>query len=163
MSARYIKRALKQFIYYTIIVLIILAIVYLTSNRSLEYQDLSFFEVINQGNSLYKMLGLLLLFSFVYPLIGYTKKEVAFKGSLQDNYSQILTTFSNRGFELCESAPTHNSNQEQILVFRKKSVLLRILRAFEDQVTLTYKGDSIAEIEGLRKEVLLIEAALVRL
>ena len=161
MNARYIKRAVKQLFYFAIIVLIMTLLVFYLSDHD---QALSYKDLFKQGSGI-KILGFLLLFALIYPIFGYTKKEIGIKGSLADNYTNLISALGSCNFEISNddaSKNTLNKQGQEVLVFRHKNGFTRFMRMYEDAITVTDKGDGFIEIEGLRKEVIRVAGAIDR-
>lgn len=161
MNARYIKRAVKQLIYFAIIVLIMTLLVFYLSDHDngLRYQD-----IFKEGSGI-KILGFLVLFALIYPIFGYTKKEIGIKGSLAENYNALVSAMRSCNFEPANEDARRNSLNKQgqeVIVFRHKSGFVRLMRMYEDAITVTDKGDGFIEIEGLRKEVVRASSAIDR-
>lgn len=152
MGLKYFRRAVKQFIYFAIIVLIMTLIVFYLSKEGQTTTYLSLFE----NGSGRKISIFLLLFSLIYPIFGYTKKEIGIKGSLSDNYNAIVSAMRECNFKDSNNNAMDNylnKNGEEVLIFRHKSGFIRAMRMFEDKITITDKKDGFIEIEGLRKEI----------
>ncbi len=161
MNARYIKRAIKQLVYFTIIVLIITLLVYNLSDHS---QVASYKDLFANGSGI-KILFFLLLFSLIYPMFGYAKKEVGIKGSLSDNYNSIISAMRNCHFEVANDDArknTLNKQGEEVMVFRHKNSFTRLMRLYEDTITIVDKGNGFIEIEGLRKEIVRVAGSIER-
>lgn len=161
MNARYIKRAVKQLVYFAIIVLIMTLLVYYLSDHS---NVESYTDLFKQGSG-YQIAAFLVLFALIYPIFGYTKKEIGIKGSLAENYSSLISALGSCNFEASNDDArknTLNKQGQEVLVFRHKSSFVRFMRLYEDPITITDKGDGFIEIEGLRKEVIRICGAIDR-
>ena len=161
MGARYIKRAVKQFVYFAIFVLIVTLLVYYLSghNDNLTYADLF------AGKNGLRMLFFLLIFAAIYPIFGYSKRVIAITGSLSDHYNNIVSVMKEYGFEPTNDDMRNNAlNKEgkEVLKFRHKNGLIRLMRIYEDTVTITDLGDGLIEAEGLRKEIVRVGSAIER-
>ena len=145
---RYIIRALKYFVYITIIITIILAILvalgFVSSNIDIMFRN---------G---WKSVGLILLMfaavSAFYPRFGYCKRLARVLGEYSDLRESVISYMEDRGYRL-------ESEEGTTLKFRSKSVLLRIARVWEDRITMEH-GLGGFTLEGVSKDVARVASGL---
>lgn len=138
--ARYLIRVVKYFIYFAIIILAMMALVYYTS----DHNNLSFFDLI-RPDSQRNLLIFLIAFSLAYPFIGFQKKEVPMNRAFDLDKDAIVDMIKDCGYKLV-------SDTNQKLVFRPDRLLTRILRVFEDKMTIDYSQNPLV-LDGMRKDV----------
>ena len=151
---KYIIRALKYLVYFVALFAVIVFILYLI-REDRSQTIITMFE----PNAWWKMLIFFILVAAVYPALGYKKSTIACKGGFLKNRDEIIKTLDIMDY-LPSLTEKDNANPESMR-FRCKSSRLRFTRMGEDGVTITSKGnDDTIEIEGLRREVLAVAAAL---
>ncbi len=138
---KYIIRAVKYFIYVSVILALILSVLIL-----IKVVDGDINVLFKQG---YKSLGeiaiMFAIVSAIYPKFGYTKRTAIVPGEFTDIKDEIVQFMDihNYVLENCEG---------ENLTFRYKGIMGRLNRMFEDRITFT-RSFSGFEIEGLTKDV----------
>ena len=146
---RYIIRALKYFVYLTLILIIFIAAIYLITAKGAPLESM-----LKDGyNSLWKMALIVAAFAAVYPSFGYGKRRIRATGEADEIIPKIEATLNARGYVL-ESRDTEDN-----LVFRKASKLARAAKMFEDTVRFT-RSLSGYEMEGKLKDIVRLDTAL---
>lgn len=144
---KYIVRALKCMVLVMIMFCIVITIVFYTSEHDAAMKPWNLFD----QSSLTKILIFFLAYSFVYPLIGYGKRELALGGELETRRQEIANLLAEMNF-----VPVYKEAMEgefNVLKFQNKSAFIRALRMGEDKVTFTQK-DGLVEVEGQRKDIM---------
>lgn len=90
-----------------------------------------------------KQLLIIVLFSAIYPFVGFTKVKFYMNGDWDSNKDWILAVIANCGFEQIPN--TVNS-------FRKKNVFVRAINLGEDILNINTSDNPII-ISGMRKEL----------
>ncbi|MDR0660026.1 MAG: hypothetical protein LBG19_04330 [Prevotellaceae bacterium] len=137
---KYIIRVLKTIVYFMVIILIILGFIALMSENvtngdySLLLKDKGFIRILY-------FIGFIALF---YPYLAYASKKIYLRKDFGEERKYVE--------ELLASAKYYITKEEgNKLYFRPKNKFYRLMRMYEDTVTLTYKGNEI-EFEGMRKD-----------
>ncbi len=144
---RYFIRAVKYFIYFTVLFIVIMAILVLTGAAE---GDIS--TMFRGGYSaLWKIAVIFAVISAIYPSVGFIRKEVLISGSWQENKDIIRDFMSGRGY-------VPESEDTGTMSFRKTG-MSRFSRMFEDRIVLTAKPGGL-DMEGMRKDVLRLAMGL---
>lgn len=146
---KYIVRALKYFIYLWVILALIILIL-----QTAHLVEGSIEQMFVHGyDSLWQMAIIMGVLALLYPRIGYTRRHVRLKGSPEETDPVVAEYMRARGYKL--------SKQEgETSVWHMSGIITRIIKMGEDAITITRVIDGY-EIEGLTKEVVRIDTALV--
>ena len=146
---QYLRRALKSFIYYSLIVVLVIGLLVL-------------FKLVPSGNveslfrngwtSVLQMAGVLAIFSALYPKIGFAKRQILSEREYESVKPLIINIMQRRGYEL-------ESDKGELLTFRIRSKFKALIDMLEDRVTLLKNGQGF-EIEGLAKNVTLLRSVI---
>ncbi|HHV03957.1 MAG: hypothetical protein WCQ69_02455 [Bacteroidales bacterium] len=136
----YLRRVLKYIIFYTILIMAMLAIVYFTS----DHPSTTFWELI-QPEQQKNLIILIVAFSVVYPFIGFSKKEIYTNRPMAEDKETVICIVGESGFILV-------SDQDGKMVFKAKRITMRIFRVFEDKITIKYNDNPLI-IEGMRRDM----------
>ena len=137
----YFIRFVKHLVYLGILMTLMLALVFYLSNHG-EYQY--FWELIPASNIWYMTL-FLLAFAAVYPYINYVDRKVYLNRSFDQDRDMLIDTLLQAHFQI----ESDNGSQ---LVFRHKNPFTRLVRLYEDKITLDYSDNPIV-LNGLRRDV----------
>lgn len=136
---RYLNRAIKYFIYLSIIFVLIIGIFSISSGK-----EFNIYNLFRPGTGI-QLAIFLTVMSLVYPLFGYVTKKVYLNSSYLQDKTTINDIFlTNRYIIECEGV--------DFIKFRHKSTFVRTMRMFEDTITLDFSDNPI-KIEGQRKDV----------
>ena len=91
----------------------------------------------------------------VYPLIGYSKKDVAFGDGFSERRQEII------GLLREMNLVPEEASEPNVLKLHNKSGIIRALRLFEDTVTLSDNAGMVT-VEGQRKDVVRVAMKLDR-
>ena len=131
-AVKYIIRAIKYFFYFTILLIIILAVLILA-----HVVDGNIETMFRDGyNSLWQIAIMFAAVSAVYPVFGFVKKDAMVPGEYSEN----------RGYRL-------EKEDGENMSFRSRSLLNRISRMCEDRITFTRTLGGFT-LEGLRKDTI---------
>jgi len=145
---KYAIRAIKYFIYFTVIIVIMFAI--LIAVHAVESDINELFK--NGYDSIWQIALMFAAISAFYPLFGFTKKVAAVNGSLEERRSEIVNYMESRKYVLA-------SDMNGELKFRRANTFQRITRMLEDTVTIKQEFGGF-EFEGLRKDVVILAYGL---
>lgn len=144
---RYFIRAVKYFIYFTLLFIVIMAILVLTGAAE---GDIS--TMFKGGYSaLWKIALIFAVISAIYPSVGFIRKEAMIPGSWEEDKDAIKAFMAGRGYTL-------ESEDTGTMSFRKKGTG-RFTRMYEDRIVFTAKIGG-AELEGMRKDVIRLAMGL---
>lgn len=140
---KYFIRSVKYFIYIVVIFLIIVNIIFYTSQRQPGIEN--FMDLFKEG-SLWQMLALFIAFSAIYPVLGYYNRKIYTNGNFAEKKQDVIKYMTDGGrFVL-----TDDSNGK--LTFRIRSPFVKFMRLYEDAIVIDYTENPIV-MSGLRKEV----------
>lgn len=141
---RYFIRALKTFIYFTLLFVLIIAVFVISGTVELDIETM-----FRDGyTSLWEILAIMVAISAVYPKLSYTRSIPGIKGNLSTNRVQIISLMQDFGYEV-----EHESVGK--MTFRLKSAGARLARKYEDRVTFEQNGE-VLSVEGLKKDLVRI-------
>jgi tryptophan-rich sensory protein len=136
---QYLIRVIKYAIYLGIVFLLIVAIFSLTSSNGFDYKNL-----FRPGTEL-QLIVFFVVISLIYPFFGFAKKRVYLNNGFENDREKILDIFTNSKYTVA-------SETREFIVFKHKSPFLRLMRMFEDKITLHISDNPII-LEGLRKDI----------
>lgn len=139
---KYFIRSLKYLFYFSFMCGIILV---LTFHFSVKPEGLTLLDMLLVDNSIYKMLAFFVAVAAVYPALGFQKKEV-YISNFAEHKKEIIELFENANYVIDSESATSIS-------FRLRNPFLRLLRIYEDYVTIDFSGNPVL-MEGLRKDIL---------
>ena len=137
---RYIIRVLKTIIYFTLIIFIILGFIALMSNNVTNGD----YSLLFKDNGFIRMLYFVGAIALFYPYLAYTNKKIYLQKDFIEERKYIEEILASASYHITEEA----NNK---LYFRPKNKLYRLMRMYEDTVTLTYSNNEIT-LEGMRKD-----------
>lgn len=145
---KYVIRAVKYFLYFCILLAAMLAILSVTHVIEGPVEGM-----FREGyDSLVKIAIMFGCVSAVYPMFGFMKKEALIPGEYGEIRGRIIEYMENRGYRL-------ESEQDENMTFRSRSVVTRLFRMYEDRITLTRRVTGF-DVEGLRKDVVRVAYGL---
>ena len=136
----YLRRVVKYVVFYTILIVAMLAVVYFTSDNP----NITFWELIQPGQQK-NLILLIVAFSLLYPFLGFSKKEIFTNRPMTEDKDTVIRIAAESGF-------IQESDQNGKMVFRAKRIAMRIFRVFEDRITIDYTGNPVV-IEGMRRDI----------
>lgn len=141
---RYLVRACKYFLMVSVILILILGVLMLIGAISTDIN-----VIFKDGWKSVGWIALMFaLVSLVYPRFGYSSRGLAVPGSYAELRPGILDYMQRRGYVL-------EKEDGENLSFRLKAFTGRLVRSFEDRITLTRNLGGF-EIEGLNRDVVRI-------
>lgn len=144
-TMEYIIRAVKYFFYYTIIFFLVIAIVFQFSEHPGVETLQEFFQVSFQEGAGVKIFLLFLAFGLIYPLLGFSKKEIYTNNDFGQKRKEIDGLFISAHYVL-------KSDDGKKMVWVLRNPVMRAFRVYEDKVTIDYSSNPVI-ISGLRKDV----------
>ena len=138
---KYIIRAIKYFIYISVLLVFILGI--LTLLGVVDGNPEVMFR--NGYDSLWQIAIMFGCVSAFYPMFGYMKKDANAGGQYSELQPILIEFMKSRGYQLVDE-------EDETLKFVNTSFMRRLTRVFEDQITVK-KVFAGFEFEGLRRDV----------
>ena len=145
---KYVIRALKYFVYISVIVTIILAV--LVAFRLVSPDINVMFR--NGWGSVLQIAIMFLAVSAIYPKFGYTKRGVRIPGAYSEIRDGVVSFMEERGYCL-------EKEEGEDMTFRLRNKFYRATRTWEDRVTLTRELAGFY-MEGITKDVNRLASAL---
>lgn len=145
---KYLIRSVKYFLYITVVITLILCILVLLKMVSPDINVM--FK--NGWKSVGLILGMFAAVSAIYPMFGYTKRLATVLGDFAELRNGVVEYMESRGYAL-------ETESEEKMTFRSRSVMNRIFRVWEDRITLE-KVLGGFYVEGLSRDITRIVAGL---
>lgn len=147
---KYLRRVVKFLLYVVVIIALFIYVIPAISGKEptnlagrLKDPQLLFFWIF------------FIVYTFIYPLIGFTKVQRHLNGT----YNQNRDVFE-KAFEILDF--TKSRETEDITVYRRKSKLIRFTQMYEDEIEVK-TGDNPVIISGMRKAVKRIDSMIDQL
>ncbi len=138
---KYFIRAIKYFIYFSIILCLTLGVLYL-----LGFIEGNLDAIFRHGTAdLGKIAIIFALISAVYPKVGFVERSCKAEDEWDRIAPVIKKYFEERSFVV-------ESEAENKLVVRQRSFIGKLSRMYEDRITITKDQDTL-KMEGQRKDV----------
>ena len=154
-KVKYLIRIVKSFIFFMIVLLLMVGlIVLITPEYSFDMIFKNEGGVFKEG-SWPQILALFGALSLIYPGITYVKKEVLFEGTFEEKRNLITGVFECAGY-ICVK------EDDEKLYFRQRNSFTRMMRLFEDEVTIT-KGEAPLILSGARQAIMRLSSAILNL
>ena len=148
---KYLIRSIKYFLYLLFLLVIFVTVIYFVTAKGAPLE--SMFR--NGYNSIWAMLGVLVVFAAAYPRVGYGKRRIRATGTADEIITKIEAHMNARGYEL------ESRDAEDNLVFRKETFLGRLGKMF-DKVYF-YRALSGYEMEGRLKDIVRLDTAFYQI
>lgn len=145
---KYLVRAVKYFIYFSVMCTAIVTI--LVFIGAVEGDINSIFE--EGTRSIGKIAMFFALVAAVYPKVGFICRYMPIRGSWNEIGPQVIGYMKDRRYTL-------ESESGEKVTFRFNSTTGRISKMLEDRITLTATAEG-WQMEGLRKDVLRLASGL---
>lgn len=138
---KYLVRAIKYF--FKLLVILALILVILVALKFVEADITKMF--VNGYDSLWQIAALMALFAAIYPRFGYVTRTIPVPGSPEETLPVLKKAMDARGYVL-------QKQDGESRVFVKRSKLDRILKMYEDTITVT-PAITGYELEGAGRDV----------
>ena len=106
----------------------------------------------NGYDSLWQIGIIFLIYALLYPIIGYTKKDMLVPEGCSDIKEKINKCMELRNYVIINEDKTN-------MTFKAKNTINRLTRMYEDKIVFTLSESNI-QISGLRKDTLRIASVL---
>ncbi|MBQ3382730.1 MAG: hypothetical protein IJG54_05305 [Bacteroidales bacterium] len=147
---RYIIRSFKCLLMVAVLFSIIVLVMFYTSEHDANLRPWNLFD-----GQWVKIILFFVAYAAVYPLIGYSKKDVAFGDGFSERRQEII------GLLREMNLVPEEASEPNVLKLHNKSGIIRALRLFEDTVTLSDNAGMVT-VEGQRKDVVRVAMKLDR-
>lgn len=139
---RYPIRAAKYILYFVILFMILFGFLQLVGYTSLSMESL-----VTSYRGL-MLVGVILVFSLLYPFFGFTKRRLTFDAAKRAE--DVTNIMAMCGFK---RIPSEDDPENKHMIFEAASTGKRVAMMFEDKIEITTDADGASYIEGHRKEV----------
>lgn len=146
---KYLIRALKYFVYFCVLVVLLIYILRLAGFVGGSVEEM----FVNGYDSIPIMLLIVALFSAVYPLVGFCTRNVRLSGSDEELGPVLDRVFHEKGY-------LRVRKDGDTVVYRKNSGFARICKMWEDRITVKRILGGYS-LEGLTKDVVRLDTALM--
>lgn len=149
---KYFIRSVKYFFHIWILISAMLAVLiavnYIPSNHILE----------NGWKSFGWMLVLTIIFSAIYPKLGYSTRRCSISGEWSEVSQKVKDFMNSRNFHVFEYENTTDGNE--VICYRAKKFIHKLSRDWEDRITIKPVLGGIS-IEGPNKDVVSLLNAMI--
>ena len=145
---KYLVRALKYFVQLMVILSLIIAILIVAKVVDSDISQI----FVNGYDSLWQIALLMAAFAALYPKMGYGRRQAVVPGSDEETGPVVERVFAAHGYE-------KEKRTDGILAYRKKSPGDRLLRLWEDRITVSRIATGY-ELEGLNRDAVRLCNAL---
>lgn len=123
---KYIVRALKYFVY-----LSLLLVLFVLALSLLGLVGNSVDDIFKGGTeSIWKIVAIVAVFSAIYPAVGYGRRRLMTPGAFSEIRDGIVSAMAERGYEL-------EKEEGENLSFRLRGGVQRLLHMYEDRLVFT--------------------------
>lgn len=138
---RYFLRSVKYFLQMALVLAVVIGILMLTG-----MVDKDIDKAFSHGWTSVGWIALMLAgFSALYPMLGYKKRTLDASKAGPDPLAKVQEALEEKGYELARQ-------ENNMAVFRAKSVYMRITRIGEDRITAVLEGGTLT-LEGAAKDL----------
>ena len=144
----YLIRAVKYFVQLLVILALVIAILIVAKVVDSDISQI----FVNGYDSLWQIGLLMAVFAAIYPKFGYASRQAIVPGSDEETLSVLESVMDSYGYK-------REERTDGVLAFRKAHIPDRVMRLWEDRITVT-RFVSGYELEGANKDVVRIVNAL---
>ena len=145
---RYFIRAVKYFVQLLVILALVIAILIVAKVVDSDISQI----FVNGYDSLWQIALLMAVFAAIYPKFGYASRQAIVPGSDEETMPVLERVMESYGYK-------REERTDGVLAFRKAHIPDRVMRLWEDRITVT-RFVSGYELEGANKDVVRIVNAL---
>lgn len=142
---QYFIRSVKYLITLVVFFAVIFTLMYFTSSVKDQLTFQEYFDRSFADGAGLKMILFFVVFAAIYPLIGYSKKDI-YVSNYKENHQKVKDLFENSRFVVESETPTS-------ITFRAKGKVTRAMRLGEDKITIDFSTNPVV-MNGQRKDVL---------
>lgn len=154
---RYIVRAVKYFFQLMVILALIIAILVVAKVVDADISKL----FVNGYDSLWQIALMMAAFAAIYPRFGYVRRQALVPGADEEVEPVLRQVMEAHGYveEPAGSSRPFGMTDASVRRFRKKSVADRLMRIWEDRITVERCATGF-ELEGISRDVVRLVNAL---
>lgn len=145
---RYFIRSAKYFIQLMVILALIIAVLIVAKVVDSDISKI----FVNGYDSLWQIALMMAVFAAIYPRFGYSKRQAIVPGSDEEVLPVLEKAMKAFGYE-------RENRKDGVLAYRKRAVGDRLLRLWEDRITVS-RFVSGFELEGSNKDLVRLINAL---
>lgn len=145
---RYFLRSVKYFVQLMVILTLVIAILVVAKVVESDISQI----FVNGYDSLWQIALLMAAFAAIYPRFGYARRQAIVPGSDEEAEQVLERVMTAFGYE-------KEQRTDGVLAYRKRSVGDRLLRLWEDRITVT-RCMTGYELEGANKDIVRLINAL---
>ena len=135
---KYLFRVSKYFIYFIVLFIVVYTLLVLTGTNNTE--NLSFIDVLYSSNGKI-MITIILLLSFLYPIIGSTTKTITYMDK-----DMVIEQMNIIGYRVDKKL------DEDTIIFRAKRQIDRLFMKFDDHIKIKFTSENVT-FYGNRKAI----------
>ena len=139
---KYFIRSVKYLLYFIVLFCIVVLIVFYTSNN---HANITVFDLFKEGSAT-KIIIFFVAIAALYPLLGFSKKQLYTNDNFKERKKEIIELFENAKYTL-------KSDNGSSMAFIHRSPIMRTLRMYEDEINVDYSDNPVI-VSGLRKDVI---------
>jgi hypothetical protein len=153
---RYFIRAAKYFVQLMVILAVIIAILVVAKVVDSDISKI----FVNGYDSLWQIALMMACFAAIYPRFGYGRRQAIVPGSDEEVEPVLRRVMEAHGYvEEGDSSHSLRMTDARVRRFRKKSVADRVMRIWEDRITVERCATGF-ELEGISRDVVRLVNAL---
>ena len=135
---KYLFRVSKYFIYFIVLFIVVYTLLVLTGTNNTE--NLSFVGVLCSSNGKI-MIAIILLLSFLYPIIGSTTKVITYMDK-----DMVIEQMNIIGYRV------DKEKSKDVIIFRAKRQIDRLFMKFDDHIKIKFTSENVT-FYGNRKAI----------
>lgn len=141
---KYLLRAVKYFIFIFVFFVILICIIFYTSQHDPGLMPWDMFKG-NEKN----LLLFFIVFSFAYPFIGYGRREVPVGKHYDEHKAEIQNMLAEAHMNFVREDKDFEGST---MIYQHRNMFIRFMRLFEDTLKIRYIN-GILQMEGIRADV----------
>ena len=145
---KYFIRSVKYFFYLLVILAIIITILVLAGFVEADISKI----FVNGYDSLWQICLIMAVFAAIYPRFGFSSRTAHVYGSPEDVRPLLLKVMDLHGYRL-------EKDGGDSLTFVKRSVISRLLKMWEDRITISFDVAGL-RLEGISKDLVRLVSGL---
>ena len=145
---KYFIRSVKYFFYLLVILAIIINALVLAGFVEADISKI----FINGYDSLWQICLIMAVFAAIYPRFGFSSRTAHVYGSPEDVKPLVMRVMDLHGYRL-------EKEDAESMSFVKRSVISRLLKMWEDRITISYDVAGL-RLEGISKDLVRLVSGL---